>query len=114
MMESYYMEFMSATILSGVLYDCLKHGTYVTASKLKEKFQGWIIDDQLATKLESQVTALKLNDEMSEKAITKHIEASLELNRLLREIRPVAQASVINQVHNGTGDNIAGDKIIKG
>lgn len=106
------MEFLSATILSGVVYDLIKHQVQVTAESLKEKLRDWVIDEAVAPALTIELEKLELNDEMSEKAIERQISESKDIQSILSNIVPNTTNVVIQQ-HSGTGDNIGGNKIIR-
>ncbi len=105
------MEFITGAILSGFVYDMLKHRVSLTADNIKEKLQGWLIDDSLSKSVEAELAKLKLSDEMSESAIAKKLANSDKLTALLREIKPATRTTIM-QTHSGTGDNVAGNKII--
>lgn len=104
------MEFITSAVLSGILYDMLKHQVSLTAGNLKEKLQGWLIDDSMANAVETELEKLQLSNEMSESAIVKRLDGSNELIALLKEVKPTKQTTII-QTHSGTGDNVAGDKV---
>jgi Na+-translocating ferredoxin:NAD+ oxidoreductase RnfG subunit len=106
------MEFLSATILSGVVYDLIKHQVQVTAESLKEKLRDWVIDEAVAPTLATEIEKLELNDEMSEKAIERQISESTDIQSILSNIVPNT-TNVVIQHHSGTGDNIGGNKIIR-
>ena len=106
-----HMEFLTGAILGGVLYDMLKHQIIITADNIKERLQGWLVEDNIAIAVESELTKLQLSDEMSESAIVKKLNSSDELTALLKEIKPTKQTTII-QTHSGTGDNVAGNKTI--
>ncbi|MFM5271445.1 MULTISPECIES: GapS6a family protein [Aeromonas] len=107
------MEFMTATILSGLLYDMLKHGISITATTIKEKLKDWIIDDSSATTFSDELVSLNLNDELSESAIEKRINQSPKILALLSSLKKDSNVTTIIQNHSGTGDNIGRDKILK-
>lgn len=104
------MEFITGAVLSGFLYDMLKHQASLTADNIKEKLQDWLIDDSMAKSIEVELAKLQLSDEMSESAIAKKLAISDELTELLKTIKPTTQTII--QTHSGTGDNVAGDKTI--
>ena len=104
------MDFITGAVLSGVLYDMLKHQVNLTADNIKDKLQDWLIDDAMAKNIEVELARLQLSDDMSESAIDKQLSSSEELLTLMREIKPATQTTII-QTHSGTGDNVAGDKI---
>lgn len=106
------MEFLSATILSGVVYDLIKHQVQVTAESLKDKLRDWVIDEAVAPALATELEKLELNDEMSEKAIERQISESKDIQSILSNIAPNT-TNVIIQHHSGTGDNVGGNKIIR-
>jgi len=104
------MEFITSAVLSGLLYDMLKHQVSLTADNIKEKLQGWLVDDSIAKSVEIELVKLQLSDEMSESAIANKLASADELAVLLREIKSTTQTTII-QTHSGSGDNVAGDKI---
>ncbi len=106
------MDFITSTIVSGLVYDCLKKGVQLCSEEIKSSFQGWLIDDVMARKLEAELGKLELSDELSEKAIEKRLQQSQELMAVLNEI-PKDTTINITQIHNGTGDIIGRDKICK-
>lgn len=102
------MDFITSTVLSGILYDMIKNNVLLTAVNLKARLQGWLVDDAVVQAIEKEVNALQLSDEMSERAIEKQISSSIELNRILTNIVP--SSNYVVQVHSGSGDNVAGNK----
>lgn len=87
----------------------LKSGVRLTADNIKVKLQHWIVGDSIAVEMEKELDKLQLSDEMSESVIEKKITDSNELTALIEKIKP---NSTIIQTHSGTGDNVAGNKII--
>lgn len=104
-----HVEFITGAVLSGILYDMLKHQVSLTSSNIKEKLQGWLIDDSIANTVEAELAKLQLSNEMSESAIAAKLDNSDGLIALLKEIKPTTQTTII-QTHSGTGDNVAGNK----
>ena len=102
------MEVITGAILSGFLYDMLKHQVTLSADHIKEKLQGWLIDDSVARSMEGELAKLQLTDEMSESAIARELESSDALTALLKAVQPSIQNI---QIHSGAGDNVAGNKI---
>ena len=107
------MEFITTTILSGVIYDILKRGVFLTKDVLANNLKKWLIDDTTLEKLTVKLQELNLNDEMSEKAIEREINSSNEIKELLSKIS-AHNVDINIQIHSGTGDNIIGNKIING
>lgn len=106
------MEFLSSVILSGIVYDMLKHQVSITATSIKEKLKDWVIDEAVAPALAEQIEKLSLNDEMSEKAIERKLLDSGEIQQILSSIKP-NNTTVIMQNHSGNGDNVGGNKITR-
>lgn len=107
---------VAGTILLGVIsalcYDVLKN----TGVFAKDKFIEYAIqqqpdyDESFISSVADELEELNLDDEMSEKAISKRIESKSTLVNLINTYQPkTSQNLVQNNIH---GDNIAGDKII--
>lgn len=107
------MEFITTTILSGVIYDILKRGVFLTKDVLANNLKKWLMDDTTLEKLTVKLQELNLNDEMSEKAIEREINSSNGIKELLSKIS-AHNVDIDIQIHSGTGDNIIGNKIING
>lgn len=106
------MGFLSSAILSGFVYDMLKHKVSITATSIKEKLKGWIVDEAVAPALAEKIEKLSLNDEMSESAIERRLLDSSEIQQILSSIKP-NNTTVITQNHSGIGDNVGGNKITR-
>jgi uncharacterized membrane protein YheB (UPF0754 family) len=106
------MDFISAAILSGIVYDTLKQGVSVTSEIIKDKLKEWVITEEVSKAITSEIHKLELTDEMSESAIEKRINNSPELQSILSEIKRETNIKITNQYHTGSGDNVAGNKII--
>ncbi|HEI8951709.1 TPA: hypothetical protein SLH21_003569 [Morganella morganii] len=107
------MDFLTGTFLSGVLYDGFKKGMTISSDFLKEKLQGWFIDDELLGKLVEKINALELQD-YGEHVIERKLSESGELQEILKLIRPEQNTSIgsVTQNHSGSGDNIVGNKTV--
>lgn len=113
------MDFITTGIIASSVYDALKHGLKLSAGMLKERLSEWIKDDFLAEAVAEELAKLGINDEMSEVAISRRLEQSPAITGLIRDINAktavVAQSTITNvtQTHSGSGDNVAGNKIVK-
>ena len=103
------LDLMSAAVLSGVIYDVLKYQAKVTGQALKSRLKEWVLDDDSADEI---ANGIGINQDMSEAAIKRKIQNSDRLTQLMKEIQPSNQTN-INQIHNGTGDNVGRDKVVK-
>jgi len=104
-------EAISTSLLADAIYDILKHTLMITGANLKDRLRGWLIDESTLTALESQLVDLELNRDMNQSAIETRLLASDDLLEIIRHIRPDESTTII-QTHSGTGDNVAGNKII--
>lgn len=107
------LESVTLGMLSSLCYDVIKHSGHYAKDKFLSSF-GKKYPAQNNEKLEllaSEIEELRLNDEMSEKAILKKLEASQTIRELTAQIELKTQIN-ISQHHSGKGDNIAGDKVI--
>ncbi|EKN6043298.1 hypothetical protein PCO86_09260 [Pectobacteriaceae bacterium CE70] len=107
------MEPITTAIVSRAIYDLLLVGISFTKDNIKKRLTEFITSDGHAELLAEKIEKLKVNDEMSEKAIEKHLKASPEVMNALANI-PKTSIVSIQQTHNGAGDNIGRDKIING
>lgn len=113
------MDFITTGIIASSAYDVLKNGLKLSAERLKERLGQWIKEDVVAEAVAEELTKLGINDEMSEVAITRRLEQSTEIAGLIREINAkaaiVAPSTITNvtQTHSGSGDNVAGNKIVQ-
>jgi len=111
------MDFITTAIISNAAYDIVKHGFLITKDKVKEGLSRWITEDAVAEQLAEQLAKLEITDEHSPIAIERRIDKSPELDALIRQINAhvatVAPSTIttVNQTHNGSGDNVAGNKI---
>jgi hypothetical protein len=107
-----FMEFLSSVVLSGVLYDMLKHGVSLSSDAIKTKLKDWAIDEVIAPALSAEISNLNLTDELSESAIEKRINQAPQLVEIISSIKNAQAVTIITQNHSGTGDNIGRDKRI--
>lgn len=107
------MDFLTNTFLSGVLYDGFKNSVAISSDFLKEKLQGWLIDNELVEKLTEKVNALELQD-YGEHVIERKLSESAEIQKILELIKPEQNTTIgaVTQNHSGSGDNIVGNKSI--
>jgi|GEM_PF-495629 hypothetical protein len=105
------MDFLTSTVLSGILYDGFKAGTILSASFLKDKLQGWLFDDVLVQQLADELKSLKLED-LAEHAIERKINETPNVLNCMKEIKMEQTIGSVSQIHSGTGDNVAGNKVI--
>lgn len=107
------MNFLTSTLFSGMLYDGFKNGIAITSDFLKEKLQGWLVDDVLLETLAEKVNALELRD-YGEHVIERKLNESAELQKILELIKPEQNTNIgsVTQSHSGSGDNVVGNKTV--
>lgn len=107
------MDILTSTVLSGVLYDGFKNGIAITSDFLKNKLQGWFIDDALLKKLVESINALELQN-YGEHIIEQKLNESDELQEMMQLIKPAQNTNIgsVTQNHKGSGDNIVGNKTV--
>lgn len=103
------MDFLTSTVLSGVLYDIFKHTAVLTVDNIKTGLKDWVINEVVAPTLYTEISKLGLNDELNKRAIEKKVIASDDLMALINTIPRNINTTNIEQVHTGTGHNIAGN-----
>ena len=102
--------FLTATILSGVVYDIVKTSAKLTLANFKTKVKGWLIDDTTAQKVVDEINQIDNIDELNETGIARRIEQNQDLMSLLKAIKIDQSLTQVTQIHSGSGDNVAGDK----
>jgi hypothetical protein len=113
------MDFITTGIIASTVYDLLKHGLKLSADVLKGRLGQWIKEDLVAEAIATELTKLGINDELSEVAINRRLEQSPSISTLIRDINAnagvVAPSTIssVTQTHSGSGDNVAGNKIVQ-
>ncbi|WP_299142803.1 hypothetical protein [uncultured Vibrio sp.] len=107
------MDFFTSTILSGILYDGFKNGVAISSAFLKEKLQGWLVDDVVLEQIAKKVHELELQD-FGERVIERKLNESSELQELIKLVKPEQNIGIgsVTQNHCGSGDNIVGNKTV--
>lgn len=103
-------EFLTATILSGFVYDTVKTSAKLTLDDFKVRLKGWLMDDITAQRVVNEINKIPDLDDYSEKALTRKLEQNEQLIELLKTIKVDQSIKQVIQNHSGSGDNVAGDK----
>ncbi|WP_283629218.1 GapS6a family protein [Shewanella baltica] len=114
------MDFLTATILSGLIYDGVKGGAMIGFDLLKSKLQGWLIDDNQIQLLVEELKEAGINEDLAPHAIERKIQEHQPLTKLLKQIKAhennnfVVQTSHIghNVSNNGNSTISIGDIVI--
>lgn len=106
------MDYLTTTMLSGVVYDVIKKGFQVSIITLKSKLKNWFIADHDLEILVERINNIEQLEDLNESAICKKLEKDSVIKNLLVNIQQDNSTSQVNQSHSGYGDNVAGDKVI--
>ena len=103
------MDTITSSVLSSIIYNLLKTGATLTVGKLNNVLSGYITSDKNVAIIAEKISQMNIDKGMSEAAIEEELCIDKELLNLLKEESSSASVN-INQIHNGTGDNIGGNK----
>ncbi|ODS63627.1 MAG: hypothetical protein ABS37_11575 [Acidovorax sp. SCN 65-108] len=112
------MDFITTGVIASTVYDLLKNGLKLSAGVLKDRLSQWVKDDLVAQAVADELSKLRLDDSLSEKAISQQLNESQALSKLIRQINgqvtlvTPSTIATVNQTHGGSGDNVAGNKIV--
>lgn len=113
------MDVLSASILSGLIYDGVKAGASISFDMLKSKLQGWLIDDAQIEQMVEQLKDAGINEDLAPHAIERKITEHQPLLALVQQVRTagdekcVIQKSKIGHNINSNGSgNISVGSII--
>lgn len=95
------MEFLTSTILSGLLWDAIKSGISITADFLKSKLHNWIIADADYEKLAEAIARLPKFSKTSFDTFNKFVSASSDIQEVLKNSIPMS-ISQDNRYSSGT------------
>lgn len=113
------MDAITTGVIASSVYDILKNGLKLSAKTLRERLSKWVKEDIVAEAVATEISRLGINDEMSESAIKRNLDKSDAIAKLVSEINSnlivSASSSVdyMTQNHSGSGDNVAGNKIVR-
>ena len=99
------MEYLTAAILSGLIYDGVKNGATIGYKLLKSKLQGWIVDDNQLNKIVEQLKEAGVNEDLAPHAMERKINDHQQLTEMLQQIHCADNHSNVSQVSN-IGHNI--------
>lgn len=100
------MDILTASVLSGIIYDGVKMGALIGADMLKPRLQNWLIDD---SQIEAMLINLKeagINEDLAPHAIERKITEHEPLLKLIHSIQAAGDSTSINQTSN-IGNNIS-------
>lgn len=101
------MDFLTASIFSGLLYDGVKEGAKITTSLCKSVLQGWIVDDDVISQVVCKLQDSGISEDLNQRAIEKKI---CENDLLLDLISKIPAAPITSSVSQSShiGSNVIG------
>ncbi|EKO3839026.1 GapS6a family protein [Vibrio hyugaensis] len=107
------MEYLTAAILSGLIYDGVKNGATISYELLKSKLQGWIVDDNQLNKIVEQLQEAGVNEDLAPHAMERKINDHQQLLEMLQQIQSTDSNSHVSQVsYIGHNVNTVGNATI--
>lgn len=106
------MEYLTETVLSGMVYDLVKNGIQVSTLTLKDKLRRWLISDSDIEILAKQINEISMLEDLSEVAICRKLQQNPTVQSLIVNVHQDQTVKNIKQKHTGSGDNVGGDKVI--
>ncbi|WP_435979500.1 GapS6a family protein [Psychrobacter sp. DM4] len=106
------MEYLTETVLSGMVYDLVKNGIQVSTLTLKDKLKRWFINDSDIEILAKQINEISMLEDLSEAAICRKLQQNPTVQSLIVNVHQEQTVKNIKQKHKGSGDNVGGDKVI--
>jgi hypothetical protein len=93
------MDFVSAAILGGILFESIKYSTVLTKDILKRKLVDWVVGDSVAARIIEQAKQLEAEGFQSKQSLIENIDNSPSWQSIMREIKPV----VVKNIQNNYG-----------
>ena len=97
------MDFISSSILGGLLWDGIKKGLPLTIEYFQQNIQGYSFSHSILTKLEKLTQQFPQNVTTSEQILIAYIEKNKEWQAIRSQISPTA-----NFTQNISGENAKG------
>lgn len=105
------MEYLTETVLSGMVYDLIKNGVQISALNLKDKLKRWLISDYDLEVLAKQINEISMLEDLNEAAICRKLQQNPTVQSLIVNVHQQKTVKNIKQKHKGSGDNVGGDKV---
>ncbi|MCC2606583.1 GapS6a family protein [Planctobacterium marinum] len=99
------MEFLTAAVLSGIIYDGIKAGATLSGDFLKTKLKNWLVSDEQITEMLKRLKEAGINGDLGEHAIERKINQSEDLLNLLRSI-PASTTEIKVSQSSEIGNNV--------
>ncbi|UXM81947.1 hypothetical protein N7V09_20210 [Shewanella seohaensis] len=89
------MEYLTAAILSGLIYDGVKNGATIGYELLKSKLQGWIVDEKQINRIVEQLKEAGVNEDLAPHSMERKISEHQPLTDLLKKYQAALTALIL-------------------
>lgn len=107
------MEFLTATVLSGIAWDGIKAMGNITGNYIKNKLKGWIIDDKLADEIAENINQMPQPFKENIKYIEAYIDQNNQLLEMMKNIKKDNSTSNVYKQDNSNSE-IKDSNVING
>jgi len=98
-----------STAISKIAYNTIKKGVKVTSEKLREQLKNWLLKDEDYDVVSEVINTIPAEYQINEQILGAYIETNSKLAKIIEQCE-IGSSRPTNQLHTGSGDNIAGDK----
>lgn len=95
--------------ISKIASDTIKRGVKITSEQLKIQLKNWLLKDEEYEVVSEVINTIPAEYQINEKIIEAYIETNSTLTRIIEQSK-IGDSRQVNQMHTGSGDNVAGDK----
>lgn len=95
--------------ISKIASDTIKKGVKITSEQLRLQLKNWLLKDEEYEVVSEVINTIPVEYQINEKIIEAYIETNSALARIIEQSK-IGDSRQVNQMHTGSGDNVAGDK----
>lgn len=95
--------------ISKIACDNVKRGVKITSEQLRLQLKNWLLKDEEYEMVSEVINTIPVEYQKNEKIIEAYIETNSSLTRIIEQGK-LGDSRQTNQMHTGSGDNVAGDK----
>lgn len=104
---------LTSIMLGGIIWDGIKQGANLTVEYLKSKITKWIVDDKDCENIVRIVNKAPSSEKRTELYLKAFLDDNNEIKEIIEKINiNTCDKYIINQTHNGIGDNVGNSKNI--
>ena len=102
------MDYLTSTMLAGMLYDGIKSGAKISTEFLAEKLRNWVVSEKTIERIKVELGNAGIHEDMGEHAIARNIDNHPELLKIMNSLKNKGNSQIVNQTSK-TGHNIVAD-----